>query len=99
MNFDPFTTVNCNSTNEDKAYKVTLGLPIVMPDIITMKEGSVSNTCVYFLRCCLTVLSNEGFKQKFGIFSHIVFYLTNVSVILEGIDWMINGLDLMISTT
>ena len=26
MNFDPFTTFNCNSTNEDKAFKVIFGI-------------------------------------------------------------------------
>ena len=34
MNFDPFTTYNCSSTNEDKTLKVTLELPIVMLDLI-----------------------------------------------------------------
>ena len=34
VNFDPFTTFNCNSTNEDKAFKATLELPTVIPDPI-----------------------------------------------------------------
>lgn len=34
INIDPFTTFNCTSTNEDKAFEETLELPIVKPDLI-----------------------------------------------------------------
>ena len=34
MNFDPFRTFNYNSTNGNEAFKGTLEMPIVKPDLI-----------------------------------------------------------------
>ena len=39
-----YTTFNCNSTNEDKAFKVTLELPIVMPNLILEKPNREGTT-------------------------------------------------------
>ena len=44
MDFDPFITFNCNLTNEEKAFKMTLELLIVMSDLTSVHDGNTNKT-------------------------------------------------------